>query len=471
MKNTIKILLASAIFAAVLSAAGCAQPTTGQNTAVSDTVISQSDTVSTEQPDTEELPMADELPQKPDVELNLPEDFYTGTITETRTVLEAGDVLLTIDPNVYVPEYTEEYTKILIDALETASGLSYSDAKYNSNPVNIHVTKAGTDAGSGTRAECEVASAWASSGTSRTLDISSGDLFLGNSGALAHELSHTLSYSHSQKTFNTVATEGFAEYNAYKALTLLERNAPHVAYSLDMSCSCILDMDIPDPSTVYTNSIEYWMEKDFPFEYSGNGSYSLGFRFMAYLDDVYGNYSKWLTISDELEYNGIDTPMEIQLNSFRLAYGEDVFDGFYPWLKKNESRFIVDYFTVENYDMRGVNFIEIYPFFMYHDCATMLVNHMPAHVKYDDLYIDLEEARKYLSEYKLREIDNLVLEIEWVEGDKAIELFDKSGKSLGVLTNETLIPLDNVSYVLLKGEGSVGNFSISGYKTYSDVIN
>lgn len=483
MKNIIKAFIISTLCAAVLSASGCAQPeaappvVSDSAAAVSQTDVLPNPPTAVAKPegpkenkscDHSSCTITESLTRRCDSCGHETDLMPSGYITEKETIITAGGIMLTVDAGVYVPGNVETKVEKLIGALEEASGLSFSDAKYNKNTVNVHVAKVvPPEEPNGSSEESEAAGAWAVSGDSRYLEISAGDLFLGNSYAIAHELSHTLNFSNSSKYFCQVAREGFAEYNCYKAVRLLEETDPEAAYSIDTSHSSLYSLDIYEPSAVYTQSMEYWMEHDFPYEYSGNGSYSLGFRFMAFLDDVYGDYAKWITLSDSLEGDDQNFPIEQQTAAFRLSYGEDVFDKFYSWLKENEDRFAVDYFTPIDYDLTGADAVTIYPFFMSFDCPTDLVNIM-SHVKYSDLYIDLEEAKKYLKDYKGRDIDDLELNIEWLDEGCAAELFDADGRTVGTITESGSVALDNVSYLLLKGEGTLTSFNVSGYRGYPE---
>lgn len=499
MKKIIRIMLAVAIAASALTFSACST----QNEpapAVSDSTVSASDvSASDSSADKDsgfvipEVSLEDiEVPAVSDLKYasypgfdsapasehmgethttSLPVKMWSGYITERKEFVDIGEVRILLDKDMYVPSYAGEYMQKLVDALEEVSGLSFFKAKNNEYKITVNVEKTEPYEYDDFISEGELGSAWAALFETKDLNISSGDLFLGMSEALAHEMSHTLHAAQNTRSFCQMLNEGFAEYNCYKAVQYLEKNAPEVAYALNWSGSSINNMDIPDPSTVYTQTVEYWMENDFPFEYSGNGPYSLGFRFMAYLEDVYGNYSEWLVQSANVPCVGNDYPVEDQIKILKAVYGEDVLDGFYPWLKKNEDRFTANYFperTKPVYDMTGADSINLYPHFYNWECPSELTLN-PLTVKYDNLYINMMEYKKYLSEYKGRSLDNLKLDIMWAEGG-CVELFDNNGVSMGERTceeGETLsVDLDGVGCILLKGEGSVYDFTVSGYEGY-----
>jgi len=282
---------------------------------------------------------------------------------------------------------------------------------------------------------------------------------------MLHELSHTLFYSYGSQSYSEMLVEGYAEYNCYKAIQYLEKHDPDLAYAIDNSYACQHNMFINSPEQIYTQEPEYWLENNFPFEYAANGHYALGFRFMAYLDNVYGDYSQWIVKMNEIGYDEIADPTKRHIEAFTRAYGENVLDGFYEWLQKNEDQFVDIYTYDVDYDISGANCITLYPSFFFQDCNTILADN-GSDVVYNNLFIDLEECKNYLSSYKNRSIDDLELFVEFSEGDEVIELFDVYGNSLGEHTDPYCIKLDDVSFVLLKGSGKVSTFEVTGYPGY-----
>ena len=398
-------------------------------------------------------------------EVRLPAEMWSGYITEEATELEAGGMLFQLDEGIFVPGYLEGHMEVLVDTLEKVSGLSFTDALNNKKQVTVYVEKIEPQVNDGQLSESEVGGAWAASGEDRELMISAGDFFLGNSNALPHELSHILCFSQGPKYYCQLLQEGFAEYNCYKALMYLEENNPVIAYSLDHSYANLFNMEISEPEQIYAQSPEYWFENDFPSEYALNGTYALGFRFMAYLDNVYGDYSGWMHAANSMESPDNELPVDMQIESLRQTYGSDVLEGFYPWLKANEQNYAIDYESPEDYDLSEAEVVTLYPYFYFWNCDALLSEYS-SRIIYDDLYIDLEEFRRYLSEYKNRSTDELILNIEWLEGSRTIELFDICGESLGVRTGETAIELDDVSFVRLCGEGVLSRFEITGFRGY-----
>lgn len=494
MNRYVRILITSAVCAAIMTSAGCSISTLEQESptipAVLDDVVSPADTHNGsisfsdayEKNDLPEAVICNCTAGAHDMETEgkarkctlcsyevmLPAEMWSGYITEEPTELEAGGMLFQLDEGIYVPGYLEERMDTLVSTLETVSGLSFTDALNNKKQVRVYVEKVEESENDGKLSESEVGGAWAASGEDRELMISAGDLFLGSSNALPHELSHILCFSQGPKYYCQLLQEGFAEYNCYKTLLYLEKNDPETAFALEHSYSNLFNMEISDPEHIFTQDPEYWFENDFPFEYALNGPYALGFRFMAYLDDVYSDYSGWMHTANRMESPDNELPVDMQVDSLKQTYGEDVLDGFYPWLQANEQKYDIDYDSPDDYDLSEADVITLYPYFYFWSCDALLSDYN-SRIIYDDLYIDLEECRHYLKEYKNRATDELVLNIEWLEGSESIELFDISGESLGVRTGETAIEIDDVSFILLRGAGVLGSFEVTGFRGYEPV--
>ncbi len=500
MKRIIKAMLIAAMCAGILSAAGCGK-TAAVQPSPSDAAasVSASDTAEESAPIQTEEGNTTAITSKPgpvfpenkwndctaqehnmvyegktgtcsicSYKIELPAEMWSGYITEKPTKLEVGPMVIKIAEGIYVPGNLEANLEKIINALETVSGLSYTDALLNQNPVSMQVSKVAPTPFDGMMSEGELGSAWASAGSDRTLEISSGDLLLGNSYAMLHELSHTLFYSQGNQPYSDMLVEGFAEYNCYKAIKYLEQHDTNLAYAINDAETCQHDMSIFNPEKIYTQEPEYWLQNNFPMEYAANGHYALGFRFMAYLDNAYGDYSKWILHMNEIGFDEIADPTKRHVEAFTRAYGENVLDGFYDWLKKNEDLFVNAFEYGSTYDLSAADSITLYPSFFFHSCDTLLADNGSG-VAYNNLFINLEECKNYLSSYKNRSADELELYVEFLEGDEVIELFDIYGNSLGEQTDPYCIKLDDVSFVLLKGSGTVSAFEITGYPEYYTV--
>lgn len=150
----------------------------------------------------------------------------------------------------------------------------------------------------------------------------------------------------------------------------------------------------------------YWFEND--YEYGGNANYPIGFRFMAYLHDVYGDYSSWVTEFgktypySERSITGNVSPTEQQLAVLKLVYGDNVFDNFYPWLKEHEADFDPDYQQIT--DLSHIPVLKLYPLY-----TAVEENVKIERFLYTNLTIDLAPTRKYLEEYKQVDASALIL--------------------------------------------------------------
>ena len=385
--------------------------------------------------------------------------FEKGYITSKDTILETEHFIFEIDSNVYVPPYLLENIEVIYDTLELVSGLKFYNKDYNSTKIAIEVAKVQNEKSP----EIEFGSAYAYSIGSR-IHVASGDLLLGNSYAIVHELAHILHYAQSKWAYNKVYGEGFAEYTSYKVAKYLEEHNIDVAKTIITSKSQVGNMSIH--GNIYSQSIEYWIENNSAAsEISGNGAYSVGFRFMSYLEDKYGDYTAWINYYENKRphknTSHVDQMviMSEQLNAMKNTYGKDVFDGFYAWLKINEDRFIeASYDDSYYYDLSKMEKTYIFPSFVYNSNSTTMTKYN--RFKYKDLYVAIDEARYYLETYKGKDVSNLKLVLE---KNVKVELYDSNHNLLQASMGKEF-SLVNVSYIKLVGEGMLGTKAIHGLK-------
>jgi hypothetical protein len=218
--------------------------------------------------------------------------------------------------------------------------------------------------------------------------------------------------------------------------------------------------------------MEYWMDNVIE---GPNANYSIGFRLMWFLEQTYGNYIKWITELEEsypcyvhsLHDGNRDNRLakEKQLEAFYMAYGEDVFDKFYDWLKENED-ICSEYRPI---DLRGAKAFNTYPAFYSDKSKWKLTSMWDGTILYNDLYIGLDAGKKYLGEYKGKNINDLTLDIS---KSATVALYDEKGNlikiSEGVANSGKsefkTLNLDGVSYIQLVGEGELHIFEIKGFK-------
>lgn len=377
--------------------------------------------------------------------------FLKGTITQKSTILESEHFTFNIEENIYYPGYLLEYTEVIYDAIEKVSGLNFYNEHYNPSKIKIMVQKGGTEKSK----ESEVSNGAFTYSTESTIYICSGDLLLGNTYAIVHELAHVLMYSQSFWSYSRVYVEGFAEYTSYKTVKYLESNNMNVAKAITFSESHINNVSITN-QMIYDKNIQYWIENSSKtYDFSLNGPYALGFRFMSYLDRVYGNYKDWLSYYEEIKQfyttSHLNQTVNIdnQFKAMTETYGNDVFDGFYDWLKLNQKLFKEPRKDFV-YDMSSMEYAYIYPFFYFSGNETCLSN--AANFKYKDLYVGIEQAKYYLKEYKKKDISNLKLVLST---SALVELYD-SNNNLIERSEKREFDLNNVCYIKLVGEKVLG---------------
>ena len=395
-----------------------------------------------------------------------PQVFSRGDyITDTAVSLDAGTFVFDIDENVFVPGHLRESSEALAAAMEEVSGLSFEGAGYgrqmfSDGKVHIRSSRdllyAGQDWYQGLDSS-EVGSAYASAWGHA--ELSPGDLFIGNSNAIAHELSHVLMYRQSEWSYCTLLNEGFAEYTTYLALLELEQSDPATAFYLDKPYRSLFNMMLNENeyAELFSHPLEYWFENTLE---CGNGNYTIGFRFMAYLQAVYGDYSKWITEFENTYCFANNTggsneaAASRQIEVLKACYGQDVLDNFYPWLKENQDLFAAGVNVSAASDLSSLSMISWYPLFSAIE-STMKIEQLA----YSDLYIDLEPAKLYLKEYKRLDISNLYLD----NPNKLTVVCYEDDGSHGEPTAETNISLEGISYIRLLGEGKLKTLQIKGF--------
>lgn len=404
-------------------------------------------------PGIDEPPVIEEDETNNNLIINSPSAFSSGFITSQKTNIETEHFIFEIEANVYVPDYLEEYIEVIYNALEKASGLSFYNTHYNPDKIVIEVAKPNNPK----YPDSEMAGAYAYS-KGATIHISSGDLLLGNSYAIVHELSHILQYSQSSWSYSRVYVEGFAEYNSYNTIKYLEKNNIEVAKSTIANYSHINNMTIY--GDVYSKSVEYWIANESEaYDISGNGPYSIGMRFMNYLHDTYNDYTSWIKYYERInpyytnKYVDQKIPLNSQYEAMKNTYGFNVFDGFYNWLKQNEETY--ERPSGKIYDLKNLKYTYIYPEFNAIGGKVYLSDYA---FTYNNLYIYIDATRYYLKEYKGKSVSNLKLELA---SSVTVEFYNSDGTLLSTKTG-TSFSLVGVGYIKLLGEGTLGNSNTEG---------
>ncbi len=397
-------------------------------------------------------------------------EFTDGDyITDQAVSVDTGTLVFDIGENVYVPGNLAGLAESLARAMEKVSGLDFDgttpyargmfpdgkvhikvsrDSLYAGNPEHSWYTGLQTSEQGGA-----FASAW------EHVELSPGDLLLGNSYAIVHELGHVLMYRQSEWSHSQLLNEGFAEYTAYLAMKELETADPETAMYLDRSAYIIANMEIYDYEKLYEQPPEYWFENT--FEHTGNGNYAVGFRFMSYLHDVYGDYSKWIGTFEQMDSfqlkttDGDQSSVRKQIEALKASYGEDVLVGFYPWLMENLDRFDPSVHWPGIADRTAAEEMNWYPVFNALESRAKL-----EYFVYNDLYINLEPLRRYIGEYKQYDTADLMLV---TSEPVSVLLYRHDGMvTSAVCDAEEGISLDGISYIKLVGNHQLDCMEIIG---------
>ncbi len=375
-----------------------------------------------------------------------------GYITSEATEIVTDHMIFKLPANVYVMDDFVNIVNKVSAAMEQVSGMKFKAnpnyCKYNGTSDRLYVNvikKEGT----------EIGSAYASAMQGAVIppcDIV--DFF-----ALIHESAHVLQYRQSGWAYCTWAMEGISTYTTYKTACYMHENYPELSIIVSSPDHSIGNYSIRDYSKLYEHSMEYWMENT--FEYSGNNNYSIGFRFAWFLDEVYGDYTKWIYTYEEYRpyhssgiYNNA-LALEEQVKAFKMAYGENVFKEFYAWLKQNEHKFVAEDVT----DLREAREINFYPKFMADEWYALMER-----IEYRDLCVDLSGGNYYLTDYQDKNISSLKMRV--VSEDSAVlHLYAADGTYIRTenITRTQEIDISGVYYIIFAGEGQIQRFEITGF--------
>ena len=130
--------------------------------------------------------------------------------------------------------------------------------------------------------------------------------------------------------------------------------------------------------------------------------------------------------------------VEREVSALKASYGEDVLDGFYPWLKENSALF--DYGDMDApVDLRGVQQVTLYPTFNRLENVARLL---------------------YLRDYKGKDVSAAQLKVDCLT---TVDAFDANGNLLTTIDKEGVIPMDGVAYVRLNGIGTLYGLDLIGW--------
>lgn len=374
--------------------------------------------------------------------------FPQGYITGEQTELTSAHFQARIAAGVYVPGDLMDRLERIYNALETVSGVRFEDGAYYQK---IEVVCRAEE----TSADGKFYNPFAYQNEIHLYPL---DLVDNSEYTIVHELGHTLNYfyhAHTQDWQSKLLSEGFATYTAYKAIKWLEENDPALAYTTSSSKDVLYDVDLEDEETLYTQPLTYWLET--PYPYSGNPGYSEGMRFMAYLDQAYGNYTAWMQALDQTAGG---TRVEREVRALKASYGEGVLDGFYPWLAENRTQFYPRNMRAAG-DLRGAERVTLYPSLSLVENVARLA---PRPMYYTDLQVDLSQAMVYLRDYKGKDVSAAQLQLAC---STSADVFDAAGNLLATIERKGTLPMADVAYVQLKGSGTVNQLEITGWGEFS----
>ena len=380
-------------------------------------------------------------------------------ITTEPITIDTGTFVYHIPENVYVRGDLEEITNIIVPIMEQVSGLTfegngYCQDRFPDEKIHLYVDKVG-----GTYA----------SPVEHVQKLLPSDLFFAGEGyVIVHETAHMLMFRQSEWIHSTLLDESISTYTTYLVEKELEKISSaymfRVGWSQGTAASYCYE-NIKDYEKNYGKlfecPLEYWF--DHTFEYSYYENYTIGFLFAAYLHETYGNYTKWVTEFENMysfrdNFDGFDhsSTVEQQIAVLKATYGEDVLDGFYPWLKEKPERFGSDNLNKYYRDTTDMGCLNFYPVYNGTQLATI------SNLQFEDLYINLETMRTYLEEYCQKETSGLMFTYVHSNYNQPLtmNLYRSDGSYTTVVTDKSAnqIPLDGISYIKLVGAGKI-NFA------------
>ena len=374
-----------------------------------------------------------------------------GYITSAQTEIVTDHIVFKLPANVYVMDDFVNIVNKVTAAMEEVSGLTF---KSNSTYCQISGTTERVYADVIRPEGSEYGGGWAAVDGITLSPCDLVDFFL-----LINFSATSLQYRTSPWYYCTWAMSGVSSYTNYKTSSYIYENYPELINIVGTPNRAIYNYTISDYSKLYENTLEDWMENT--FEYSINANVSIGFRFMWFLDETYGDYTKWISAYEEYSpYHSAGSesyqlPFEEQAKAFKMAYGDDVFDKFYAWMKQNEDLFVTNG-VIDLKEAREINF---YPKFMGME-SYMLTEAM----SYRDLCIDLSGGNYYLTDYQNKNISALKLML-YVDSSVELRFYAADGSYIRTENANPWqeIDISGVYYIIFVGDGVLRRLEITGF--------
>lgn len=379
--------------------------------------------------------------------------------TRTKQIHTSGElikysVFYTFGRPVYIVDGYVEKIQALYDAVETVTGLAFQKrvSRVNKEEQLVWVALKNMFMEGG-HEDSDMGSDGAFP-QDRNVIISQASALLGKTDDLIAGLATVLQADHAYHRFNDIYSGGFSTYTAYKVQKYLEEHDPELAMASRDSTEILMNYNIHGGlDALCQNPMDHWIQNPNSLweVIIGNGSSSVGFFFMMYLDKVYGDYCGWIPAYAQnyrCYYGNTTVNIDDQIQVMLDVYGEGVFEGFYPWLKeklRSSGSYGLDYSWRKQY--------VYYPFFTNAGYESMLFDG-----KYDDMCVSLAEYRNYMTEFKGYSLDTLTL-----VNDRGVlvTLYDQNGHFImatrgdRTAQDEYRIYLENVYYIQFVGKGSV----------------
>lgn len=381
--------------------------------------------------------------------------FCTGDyITAAEEHISTGSVMLDLGEHIYVRDNLAELTETTVATIEKVTGLNFAgngmaQANYPDGKLHVNISWKQVRPGAASP-DSDLGNAWTT--FEKHVYLSPGDLFVGNGCTLIHELCHLLQFCQSGWFHKSMLNEGFAEYTTYQVLQQLQQSEPEMLMAVGSPNELLMGLQIQDYALIYEKPVEYWLGRSYVVE-----NYTVGFRFAAYLHDVYGDYSGWIGAYEvaypyrESDGQNGTASADREIAILKKVYGEQVLEGFYPWLREHEASF--DPVLPGWLDLREVAGANWYPTFSMEQSKAELTG-----LQYRQLYLNLEPMRKYLSAYKGFDAGDLRLVLSEAV---PVRLYRADGGFSEVCTAEP-IPLDGIICIQLMGEGSLDCLRVEG---------
>lgn len=392
-----------------------------------------------------------------------------GVITIEKSCIVTEHFIFVIDENVYLPKNMEQVAEIIYRDMEIVTGLSFDANDHKGERIQVLVTREHSSVLPGQCEDTEEgiypgayngARYQTYNGMKYFSEIMMGPVYiLFNDTTFVHELAHALRFRQSDYSYMNFPSfeEGFASYVEYEMVCYWEKHPESniflntreaVAFPVSLFHRGDFFESFNIPKDFFSKSIEHWLTISRSEIGNRNGNYAVGRAFMTYLNDIYGKPYGWIKCFQTQGFflnKDEDCTEESIIQHILDTYGEGVFDGFYPWLKENKDKFTE--LSESAFDLTGLTKITVYPEFR--GTVKRFKLGLGGFIC-SDLCIDLTEARRYLVEYKKKDITDLKLVLSQTA---TVRLYDENMNLISERSGTEFL-LTNVYYIVLVGNNT-----------------